>query len=139
MNILFELICFTFYIIIGTILVKWYTNKKGWESSLDTSLLFTVCWKLIMFTLIIGLKLLIEFFWSINLANPLESYNFSLILMIVFFTLNILLGTLLFKNVFKKNSQESIFIILTIVIIELLIENLILYFIMYPIILSSFP
>jgi len=135
MDILFEIICYIFYIVIGTILIRWYTYKKGWEKSLDTSLLFTICWKIIMLSLIIGLTLLIEFFLGIDFSNPFQSYGFSLILMIVSFTLNIFLGLILFRNVFKHSIHESIVIILTIVIIEMITENVVLYFIMFPLVL----
>jgi len=137
MDILFEIICYILYIIMGTVLIRWYTYKKGWEKSLDTSLLFTICWKVIMLSIIIGLTLLIEFFLGIDLSNPIQSYGLSLILMIVFFTLNIFLGLILFRSAFKKNIHESIVIILTIVIIELITENVVLYFIMFPFALIS--
>ncbi|MFX1387883.1 MAG: hypothetical protein ACFE9M_11755 [Promethearchaeota archaeon] len=137
MDILVEIICYIFYIIIGTILIRWYTYKKGWEKSLDTSLLFTLCWKIIILFLMMGLTLLIEFFLGIDFSNPFQSYGISLILMLISFTLNILLGLILFRSVFKQNIHESIVIILTIVIIELIIENIVLYFVMFPLVLIS--
>jgi hypothetical protein len=51
--------------------------------------------------------------------------------------LNIFLGVILFRSVFKQNIHESIVIILTIVIIEMITENVVLYFIMFPFALIS--
>lgn len=137
MDILLKIICYIFYTVIGTILIRWYTSKKGWEKALYISLIFTICWKLILLSLIIFLSLSIEFFLGIDFSNPYESYNFSLLLMMVSFILNICLGLILFRSMFKQNIPESIVIILTIVIIELITENVVLYFLMFPLILIS--
>ncbi|MFX1390131.1 MAG: hypothetical protein ACFE9Z_08725 [Promethearchaeota archaeon] len=136
MDILFEVIRYVLYIIIGTFLIKWYSYKKGWEKSIIISLLFTIFWKVIIFNLILVLTLLIEFFLGFNLSNPAESYGISLILMMISFVLNISIGLLLFSKLFKQKIHESIVIILTIAIIELLTENILFYSIILPFILA---
>lgn len=137
MDIIYLIICNFVYLVIGTILIRWYTYKKSGEKSIAKPLIFTAFWKSLTLSIIIIVRFLSGFFFNIDFSNPYDSYNFSLYLMMISFTLDIFLGLILFKSVFKQNIHESIVIILIIVIIELIIENVVLYFLMLNLILNS--
>ena len=67
------------------------------------------------------------------LLEVYEFYIVYLIMMILIsFSINILLGVRLFKLVYNQKIQESIVIILIIVIIEMILESVILYSTLIP-------
>lgn len=124
MNITSEIVRYFIIMIIGIISIKWFERKKGWENSFGISLLFIFSWKTIMIFLLISMNLLLDQF----LLEVYEFYIVYLIMMILIsFSINILLGVRLFKLVYNQKIQESIVIILIIVIIEMILESVFLY------------
>lgn len=129
MNITSEIVRYFIIMIIGIISIKWFERKKGWEISFGISLLFIFSWKTIMIFLLISMNLLLDQF----LLEVYEFYIVYLIMMILIsFSINILLGVRLFKLVYNQKIQESIVIILIIVIIEMILESVILYSTLIP-------
>jgi len=123
-NITSEIVRYFIIMIIGIISIKWFERKKGWENSFGISLLFIFSWKTIMIFLLISMNLLLDQF----LLEVYEFYIVYLIMMILIsFSINILLGVRLFKLVYNQKIQESIVIILIIVIIEMILESVFLY------------
>ena len=129
MNIIFELVRYIIIIIIGIILIRWYERKKGWEKKFRTSLLFILCWRTLMFIILILMNLILD----LAFLNVYELYIiYPIILVSVSFFVNILLGVYIFKNAYRQKMQESIVLILIIVIIEMILENILLYSILIP-------
>jgi len=123
-NITSEIVRYFIIMIIGIISIKWFERKKGWENSFGISLLFIFSWKTILIFLLISMNLLLDQF----LLEVYEFYIVYLIMMILIsFSINILLGVRLFKLVYNQKIQESIVIILIIVIIEMILESVFLY------------
>lgn len=121
-------------VIIGIILVIWYERKKGWKTQFRTSLLFVLCWRTLMFIILIIINVILDRAF----LNVYElSVNYPIILVFVSFFFNILLGVYIFRLVYNQKMQESIVIILIIVIIEMVLESILLYSILIPDILIS--
>jgi hypothetical protein len=130
MNISFEFIRYFIIILIGLVLIRWYERKKGWDNQFKTSLAFILCWKTLMFFILISINSLLDFF-SVDLLYDLYFF-YPILLVIVSFFVNIFLGVKLFNIVFKQKTQESIVIILIIVIIEMILESILFYSILIP-------
>ena len=129
MDIITELIRYIIIVIIGIILVKWHEKKKGWEHPFKTSLYFIFCWRTVIFLILIMINLILDF-----TLNPLsQAYIlYPIIVVIPTFIVNIFLGVKIFKFVYKQNAQESLVIVLIIVIIEMILENFMFYVILIP-------
>jgi len=128
MDIITELLRYIIIIIIGIILIKWYERKKGWVFRFRISLYFILCWRTVIFLILIIMNLILDLF-----SESSQFYIFyPIILVIVTFFINIFLGVKIFKFVYKQNAQESLVIILIIVIIELIIESILFYIILIP-------
>jgi len=128
MNIVFELVRYIIIVIIGIILIKWYERKKGWEHQFRTSLLFILCWKTIMLFILTGMNLILDLFLLDVFLNVNDLFIvYPLMLVLLSFFINILLGISFFKLVYNQKNQESIVIILIIVIIEMILESILLY------------
>lgn len=129
MNIILEIVRYFIIIIIGIVSIKWFERKKGWENSSGRLLFFIFCWKTIMLFLLISMNLLLDHFL-------LEVYEFYIVypimLVLISFSINILLGVRLFKLVYNQKIQEAIVVILIIVIIEMILESVILYSTLIP-------
>lgn len=124
MDIISELLRYIIIIIIGIIFIKWYERKKGWEHQFKTSLLFILCWRTLMYSIVI----ILNFILDLVFRNVYELYFiYPLILLIVSFFINIFLGVKIFKLVYNQKSQESIVIILIIIIIEMVVESILFY------------
>ena len=136
MNIVFELLRYIIIVIIGIILSIWYERKKGWEFQFRATLLFILCWRTLMFIILITINLILD----LAFLNVYELiFIYPIILVIVSFFINILLGVYIFKNVYRQKMQESIVLILIIVILEMILESILLYSILIPeIIISNF-
>jgi hypothetical protein len=129
MNIFFELGRYIIIVIIGIILIIWYERKKGWENKFGTSLLFILCWRTLMFIILIT----INFIQDRAFLNVYElSVIYPIILIIVSFFINIFLGVYIFRLVYNQKMQESIVIILIIVIVEMILESILLYVLLIP-------
>ena len=134
MNIFFELSRYIIIVIIGIILIIWYERKKGWEHQFGTSLLFILCWRTLMLIILITINVILDRAF----LNVYElSVIYPIILVIVSFFVNILLGVYIFRLVYNQKMQESIVIILIIVIIEMILESILLYSLLIPEILTS--
>ncbi|MFX0167627.1 MAG: hypothetical protein ACFE9V_20080 [Candidatus Hodarchaeota archaeon] len=140
MNIVFEFIRYFLNIIVGILLVKWYERKKGWENRFKTSLLFILWWKTLMLFILIGINLFFDFFEVVFPQLFYELYFlYPILLIVVSFFTNIILGVYILKFVYKQITQESVVIILIIVIIEMILESILLYSILIPeTLISSF-
>ncbi|MHA2260381.1 MAG: hypothetical protein ACXACO_20635 [Promethearchaeota archaeon] len=130
MNIVSEFTSHSVIIILGLLLIKWYERKKGWEYKFKTSLAFILCWKTPMLIILIGINSLIDSL-SIDLLYGLYFF-YPILLVVVSFFVNILLGVKFFKIIYKQKTQESIVIILIIVIIEMILESILFYSILIP-------
>ncbi len=129
MNIITELLRYIIIIIIGIILIRWYERKKGWNPRFRTSLLFILGWRTLIFIFV----LIITFYLDLAFLNEFSLYFiYSIILVILSFFISIFLGVKIFNLVFRQKMQESIVIILIITIIEMILENFILYSILIP-------
>ena len=129
MNIITELLRYIIIIIIGIPLIRWYEKKKGWDQQFKSSLLFILCWRTLIFILV----LFINYIFNIVLLNVYELHFFyPIILLLLSFFINIFLGVKIFNFVYKQKIQESIVIIIIIVIIEMILESIILYSILIP-------
>ena len=129
MNSFFELGRYVIIVIIGIILIIWYERKKGWEHQFRKSLLFILCWRTLMFIILIITNVILDRAF----LNVYElSVIYPIILVIVSFFINIFLGVKIFRLVYKLKMQESIVIILIIVIIEMILESILLYAILIP-------
>ena len=126
MDIITELISYIIIIIIGIILINWYERKKGWDYRFRISLYFILCWRTVMFLILIIMNLILDLFFK-----SFQLYIFyPIMLVIVMFFINIFLGVKIFKFVYKQNTQESYVIILIIVIIEMILESFLFYIIL---------
>ena len=126
MNLSFEIIRYVVFIIIGIILINWYMQKKGRENAVKRMLFFIIGWKTIMLFVLIGTDILIESLWRVDIfSHYYEVTIIPIIMVIVAFIINILLGIAFFEIIFKQKMQEIIIII--IVLIELILDNSILY------------
>jgi len=129
MNIFFELGRYVIIVIIGIILIIWYERKKGWENQFGRSLLFILCWRTLMFIILITINVILDRAF----LNVYElSVIYPIILVFVSFFINILLGVYIFRLVYNQKMQESIVLILIIVIIEMIIESILFYSILIP-------
>ena len=128
MDVISELIRYIIIIIIGIILINWYERKKGWNYRFRISLLFILCWRTLIFLILVITNLIVDLF--------LEPYQFhfayTIILVAVTFFINIFLGVKIFRLVYKQNAQESLVIIIIIVIIEMILESVLFYAILIP-------
>ncbi|MBY9008229.1 MAG: hypothetical protein KGD74_00025 [Candidatus Lokiarchaeota archaeon] len=128
MDIIIELLHYIIIIIIGIILVNWYERKKGWDYRFKISLYFILCWRTVIFLILIITNLTLDLFF--------ESFQFHIlypiILVIVTFFINIFLGVKIFTFIYKQNAQESLVIILIIVIIEMILESFLFYTVLIP-------
>ncbi len=119
MDVISELLRFIIIIIIGIILINWYERKKGWVYRFRISLFFIFFWRTVIFLILIIMNLTLDLFFESYLLNI-----FNLIIpVIVTFFINIYLGVKIFSFVYKQNSQDSLIIILIIVIIEMILES----------------
>jgi len=126
MNLSFEIIRYVLFIIIGTILIKWYMQKKGREIAVKRILSFIIGWKTVMLFVLIGTDILIEPLWRVDIFLYFYEVTFlPIIMVIVTFIINILLGIVFFEIIFKQKMQEIIIII--IVLIEMILDNSILF------------
>ncbi len=126
MNLSFEIIRYVVFIIIGIILISWYMQKKGRECAIKRMLSFIIGWKTVMLFVLIGTDILIESLWRLDIYYYYsEVVTFPIIMVIIAFVINILLGIAFFEIIFKQKMQEIIIII--IVLIELILDNSILY------------
>ena len=133
MDIIFLLVSYTLFIIIGIFFIKWYIPKKGWDKSIKKMCIFVITWKTVMLFLFIGAAFLNDFIWSWSAADfyrYTDSALFHTISMeITLSIINCLLGILFFEIIFKQIMQEVIIII--IVIAEMVIDYCVLYPIFY--------
>ena len=128
MDIITEFIRYIIIIIIGIILINWYERKKGWDYRFRFTLYFILGWRTVIFLILIIMNLTIDLFFE-----SFQLYIFySIIVVIVAFPINIFLGVKIFKFVYKQNTQESLVIILIIVIIEMILESFLFYAILIP-------
>ena len=129
MDIFAELIRYIIIIIIGIILINWYVRKKGWDYRFRISLFFILCWRTVIFLILIIMNLIrdlvIDPFSDIYIFYPI-------IVVIVTFIANIFLGVKIFEFVYKQNAQESLVIIIIIVIIEMILESILFYAVLIP-------
>ncbi len=129
MDIITELLRYILIIIIGIILIKWYERKKGWAYQFKTSLTFTLCWRTLIFILVLFMNFILDLIF----LNVNEVYFiFQIILVLLSFFTNIFIGVKIFKLFYRLKIQDSIVIILIITIIEMILESIILYSILIP-------
>jgi hypothetical protein len=127
-NILYEITRFSSFLIIGFTLIRWYGKKKGWSYNVKIDLLLILSWNLIMSLLLLVMDLMVDNFLRSLVYFYGGIYLLFLILMLfISFFLNLYIGFLLFKILYKQNKQDAFIIILIIVIMELIIDNLVLY------------
>ena len=131
MNINLEIVRYFIIIIIGIILIRWYERKKGWDHQLKTSLFFTLCWRTLIFSLVLFLNFMLDLIFLNVDVNEVYSI-FQIILVLFSFFINIFLGVKIYKLFYRLKMQDSIVIILIITIIEMIIESIILYSILIP-------
>lgn len=136
MNIVFELARYTIILIIGIILTIWYERKKGWENQFRISFFFILCWKTLMFIILIIMNCILDLVFY----NVYELYFiYPIILVVVSFLINVIFGVKFFRLIYKQKIQESIVIILIIVILEMIIESILFYSLLIPeTLISSF-
>ncbi len=128
LNILYEITRFSSFLIIGFTLIRWYGKKKGWSYNVKIDLLLILSWNVIMSLLLIVMDLMVDNFLHSLVYFYQGIYLLFLILMLfISFFLNLYIGFLLFKILYKQNKQDAFIIILIIVIMELIIDNLVLY------------
>jgi len=129
MDIIAELIRYIIIIIIGIILINWYVRKKGWDYRFRISLYFILCWRTVIFLILIVMNLILD-----QVLDPAsQTYPlYPLIIVIITFIVNIFLGVKIFNFIYKQNTQESFVIILIIVIIEMILESFLFYTILIP-------
>jgi len=133
MNIITELLRYIIIIIIGIVLSNWYKRKKGWEHQFKTSLFFILCWRTGVFLIVITMNLMLDLFLLDSFL--ITFYYFvihPIILLIITFILNIILGMEFFKLLYHQKTQEFTVIILIIVIIDMILESLFFYIILIP-------
>lgn len=127
-TIIFELIRYVIFIIIGVFFIKFYVEKKGWDGSYGKLLLFNLIWKTLMLFMLIGLDFLMQHFIS---AYILWIVEIIILTMILSYFGDILFGILIFKYIYTQKIQESVIIISIIVLIEMILDNVIFYPLMY--------
>ena len=130
MILIFGLVRFISFLVIGLFLFKWYSKKKGWDEK--SQLYYIFSWISIIALLQISLDFLMG---SLNILEPWISTLFFILIVIVSFFFNILIGYLLFKHFYNEDKQEAVIIILIIVVSEIIFENLVLYLIFTPFLL----
>ena len=127
-NILYTIIKFITFILIGFFLVRWIEKKKGWIYSVKTDIYLIISWKSIIIALLICLDLISEaLFFPLLLSTSWIILIFFFSFLLISFFFNLYIGFLLFKKFHKENKRDYILIILLIVIVEYIIDNLILY------------
>ena len=127
-TIIFELIRYVIFIIIGVFSIKIYEEKKGRDGSYRSSLLFNLIWKTLMLFMLIGFDFLMQLLRS---AQILRLGHTLIISMIFSYFGDILFGILIFKFIYKQKIQEYVIIISIIVLIEMILDNTIFYPLMY--------
>jgi hypothetical protein len=127
MDILTDLLLYILIIIIGIILINWYVKKKGWVYRFRTSLYFILWWRTVMLLLVLLINLGLELFFTSFLHINLSYNIIPLFFLIIIFFINIYLGVKIFKFIYKQDAQESLVILLIIVIIELILETFLFY------------
>ncbi len=129
MDLIAELIRYIIILIIGIMLINWYERKKGWNYRFRFSLYFIICWRTVIFLILIINNLILDL-----VLDPFSqtSIFYPIIIVIVIFIVNILLGVKIFKLVYKQNTQESLVIILIIVIVDMILESFLFYVILIP-------
>jgi len=132
MDIITELIRYIIIFIIGIILVNWYERKKWGENRFKTSLVFILSWRTVIFLIVIIMNLIIDLFLLESLYNLYYYIIYLFMMVTVTFFINIFLGVNIFKFIYNKKTQESIFIILIIVIIDIILESFLFYIILIP-------
>ncbi len=128
MTIIFELIRYVIFIIIGVFFIKFYVKKKGWYVSYRISLIMSLIWKTSILLVLIVINFLMQYFRS---SKILRLGEIIIINMILSYFCDILFGTLVFKSFYNQKLEESIIIISIIVLIEMIIDNSILYPLMF--------
>lgn len=127
-NITLEFVRYFIILIIGMISIKWFEEKKGWKNSFRLSLLLILSWKTLMLFILIGMNLVLDLFLLDVFLNVYELYIvYPIMLVLISFFINIILGVKFFKFVYKQKTQESIVVILIIVFIEMILESIFLY------------
>ena len=128
MDVISELLRNIIIGIIGIILINWYERKKGWVYRFRISLFFIICWRTVIFLILIIMNLTLDLFFESYL---LAIFNLIIPVIVTFF-INIYIGVKIFNFVYKQNTQESFVIILIIVIIEMILESFLSYTILIP-------
>ena len=128
MDVIYELLRNIIIVIIGIILINWYERKKGWVYRFRISLFFIICWRTVIFLIVIIMNLTLDLFFESYL---LDIFNLIIPVIVTFF-INIYLGVKIFTFIYKKNTQDSLIIILIIVIIEMILESFLFYIILIP-------
>ena len=129
MNIMTEVLRYIIIIPIGIMFIRWYVRKKGWEHQFRNSIFFILCWRTLIFIIVLFMSYILDLaFLNVNEFNLF----YPVILVILSFFINIFLGVNVFKLVYRQKIQESIVIILIITIVEMILESIILYSILIP-------
>ncbi|KKN41391.1 hypothetical protein LCGC14_0723870 [marine sediment metagenome] len=130
MNIILELLRFFSVVLIGIVIVKLYENKKGWEYPFRTSLLSIFIWRTIILVIILSMNLLLDLYlidFLNNIDFSLYLYIHTIMLVVVSFLISSFLGIKIFKLIYKQDVQESLFITLIIVVVDLVLESIFFY------------
>ena len=110
--------------IIGTIITKWLSSKKKWDSSLKIAFLVNLPW--ILLSLI--LSILETFYISIIYTNfPFITVNVHIIVIVnilIAFVINAILSTLLVHRIYRKELNNSLFFVTRILIILYILINI---------------
>jgi len=130
LNIILELLRFFSVVLIGIVIVKLYENKKGWEYPFRTSLLSIFIWRTIILVIILSMNLLLDLYlidFLNNIDFSLYLYIHTIMLVVVSFLISSFLGIKIFKLIYKQDVQESLFITLIIVVVDLVLESIFFY------------
>ena len=130
LNIILEQLRYLSVLIIGIVLVIWYRRRKGWGHNYRASLLFIFTWRTIMLFIILSMNLLFDLYLIDILRDfriAIYFYIHPIMVVVVSLLINGFLGIKIFKLSYKQDIHESLYIILTIVFVDLVLERIFFY------------
>ena len=132
MDLFIELLRYSIIIIVGITLVNWYERKKGWIYRFRISLYFILLWRTVVLLMVFLFNIILDLIFISFLSIDITYSFFQIFFVIVTYFINIFLGVKIFSFIYKKNAQESLVVILIIVILEMILESFLLYVILIP-------
>ena len=120
-SILIDIIFFLVFLFVGTILVKWLVQRKGWDDSYKTAFIFTLIWN----SIDLGINLFMDFFFEYLFVVAELNVHIIIIIFIItsIITLSIVLviSTLFFKILYKREIWESFVVVIINILIKWLL------------------